>query len=79
MEGPDIHGSMRIEKLPGGRSSWKLDGEETSLSFAEKVRRKVVSPLRCFTVKDMTYVETTRLQSVFEGPLPQRQELTQRP
>lgn len=65
-EGPESHGSMRMEKVPGGGCGggwcWPLwwnvdcDGEVVAgedLDGGEKVKRKVESPLRCFTVRDM--------------------------
>lgn len=66
-EGPESHGSIRMEKVPGGGCggggccwpSWRntdCDGEfvaDDDLDRGEKVRRKVESPLRCLTVRDM--------------------------
>lgn len=67
-EGPESHGSMRIEKVPGGGCGggccccwprWRnadCDGEVVGggdLDRGEKVKRKVESPLRCLTVRDM--------------------------
>lgn len=46
---PDSHGSIRMVKDPG-----KRPGEERGAIGGVKVRRKVVSPLRAFTVRDMT-------------------------
>ena len=43
-----------MEKVPGGRCWYcAVGGGYGELSLGEKVRRKVVSPLRCLTVKDM--------------------------
>jgi len=67
VEGPDIHGSTRMEKVPGGCRCCMLGGEGGRLSFGEKVRRKVVSPLRCLTVRDMTYTGFDRLQVALVG------------
>lgn len=49
-EGPESHGSTRIEKVPDNRA-YRLGSGGRSLG--KKVRRKVVSPLRCLTVTDM--------------------------
>ena len=51
--GPESHGSTRMEKVPGGWWYCGPGGVCRDFSFGEKVRRKVVSPLRCLTVKDM--------------------------
>ena len=50
VEGPESHGSTSILNVPteGGGP-----GKGRSLSRGEKVRRKVLSPLMCLTVKDM--------------------------
>lgn len=40
------------------------------LSYGEKVRRKVVSPLRCLTVRDMTYADLDRLQEALDWTVP---------
>lgn len=63
-EGPESHGSMRMEKVPGGDcGGWccwcrnaDCDGEVLDgggFERGEKVKRKVESPLRCLTVRDM--------------------------
>ena len=53
VDGPESHGSIRMVKLPGG--CWyelSIMGGR-GVSIGEKVRRKVVSPLRCLTANDM--------------------------
>ena len=50
---PESHGSKRMEKEPGGCWYGGPGGVFGEVSVGEKVRRKVVSPLRCLTVKDM--------------------------
>lgn len=65
-EEPESHGSMRIEKVPGGGCGggwcwpwWRnadCDGEVVAgedLDRGEKVKRKVESPLICLTVRDI--------------------------
>ena len=52
-EVPESHGSTRTEKTPGEFST--PGGVCGRWSEGEKVKRKVVSPLRCLTVRDMTY------------------------
>lgn len=49
-DGPESHGSTRIENCPGG--CWKY-GDGGSFWRDEKVRRKVVSPFRCLRLSDM--------------------------
>ena len=49
-EGPEIQGSRRMVKLPGTLASL---GSDCGVSEGEKVKRKVVSPLRCSTLSDM--------------------------
>ena len=51
--GTESHGSTSMEKVPGGCWYCGLGGVGGELSLGEKVRRKVVSPLRCLTVNDM--------------------------
>lgn len=53
--GPESHGSTSMEKVPGRGWYCGPGGIGGELSVGEKVRRKVVSPLRCLTVKDMMY------------------------
>ena len=53
-DGPESHGSMRIVNVPGACGCWKPGKDGGRLPVGEKVRRKVVSPLRCLTVRDMT-------------------------
>lgn len=50
VEGPESHGSMRTEKVPGG---WPYRFEGSRCSAGEKVKRKVVSPFRCLILRDM--------------------------
>ena len=51
VEGPVIHGSIRIENVPGGCWCSVLVGVGVGVgvgpSFGEKVSRNVVSPFRC--------------------------------
>ena len=57
VEGPIIHGSMRIENVPGGCWYWIPGGEGGALfvgAVGANVSRKVVSPFRCLTLSDMT-------------------------
>lgn len=49
-EGPEIQGSRRMVNVPGNLVS-KSGG--CSVSEGEKVKRKVLSPLRCSTFSDM--------------------------
>lgn len=49
-EGPVTHGSRRIVKSP---ALFRHPFENRGSSMAEKERRKVASPLRCFTDNDM--------------------------
>lgn len=51
--GPESQGSTSTEKVPGGCWYCGPGGVCGEVSLGEKVRRKVVSPLRCLTVKDM--------------------------
>ena len=60
VDGPESHGSTRIEKVPDDCGKHDHDGDgdggdggRFSFSRGEKVNRNVVSPLRCFTVTDM--------------------------
>lgn len=53
--GPESQGSTSIEKLPGRCWYCGPGGVYGEVSLGEKVRRKVVSPLRCLTVKDMMW------------------------
>ena len=56
IEGPESHGSTRIENVPG---AWnRPGGESNSLSGGEKVMRKVVSALICLIPTDITCEET---------------------
>ena len=55
VEAPESHGSTSTEKVPGG-CAYELDRGRCSMG--EKVKRKVVSPLRCLTLRDMTYLAT---------------------
>lgn len=68
-EEPESHGSMRMEKVPGGGCGggwswpwWRIadcDGEVVDVEAfnrGEKVKRKVESPFRCLTVRDMAKV-----------------------
>ena len=66
--GPESHGSTSIVKVPGGAWYRGPGGVGGHLSRGEKVRRKVVSPLRCLTVKDMLLgeVESDRRLSAVE-------------
>lgn len=50
VEEPEIHGSTSMVKVPGNLVSKSGD---CGVSEGEKVRRKVVSPLRCSTFSDM--------------------------
>ena len=54
--GPYSQGSMRIVKVP---EDCRPPGEDSRSSFGRKVSRKVVSPLRCLTMRDMTSVGMT--------------------
>lgn len=54
---PDSHGSIRMVKEPGNRL-----GGETGAMGGEKVRRNEVSPLRAFTVKDMSRNKEKRMK-----------------
>lgn len=49
-EGPAIQGSRRTEKVPGTLASL---GSDLGVSEGEKVKRKVLSPLRWSTRSDM--------------------------
>lgn len=49
-EGPEIHGSRRMVKVPGTLASPSTD---FGVPEGEKVRRKVLSPLRWSTFSDM--------------------------
>lgn len=51
MLGPESHGSIRMEKVGDDCEQGR---EYLSLGKGEKVKRKVVSALRCLTVTDMT-------------------------
>ena len=51
--GPESHGSTSMEKVPGRCWYWGVGGVYGELSLGVKVRRKVVSPFKCLTVKDM--------------------------
>lgn len=53
---PESHGSMRTVNEPGNRP-----GEEIGATGGEKVRRNEVSPLRAFTVKDMSLNEERKM------------------
>ena len=50
LEGPESHGSRRIEKVPG--VLWASADNGHGLT-GEKVRRKVESPFRCLIVRDI--------------------------
>lgn len=50
---PESQGSMRIVKVPGTRVVW-FDGV-VLVDAGAKSRRKVLSELRCFIVKDIFF------------------------
>ena len=54
--GPESQGSTSMEKVPGRCWYCRVGGVYGELSLGEKMRRKVVSPFRCLTVKDMMCV-----------------------